>query len=202
MNPELIPGVEYLKTSDPDLIDQANRHQYEVFSEYGYLGKGPYIDEVAQYPSIYFVAVSEGVVVGCVRMVTKSSLGFPTVTWLKLWPTWEAEARRIADSAASEEILFSTVKKGWRRRGNASIILNLYRLLLQDALKRGVEYWFTTIDEKLLPYFTMVFNFKFEPMGDTQDLLGAPSIPTVMKIQSGVEQLRKADPELAQFVTS
>lgn len=202
MKPEPVPGVAYLKTEDPTLIDAANRHQFEIFSEYGYPGEGPYIDEVARYPSLYYVAVLEGQVVGCVRIVTKSPLGFPTATWLKLNPNWEEKVREIADNVATEEILFSTVRKGYRRLGNASIILNLYRILFQDATRRGVEYWFTTIDEKLLPYFTMVFNFKFVPMGEAQDYLGAPAIPTVMNVRQGLEELSAADPELAEFMSS
>ncbi|OGY24595.1 MAG: hypothetical protein A2Y57_01965 [Candidatus Woykebacteria bacterium RBG_13_40_7b] len=202
MRPIPLEGVKYIITADPAIIHAADVHQFEVFSEFGYLGPGPIITEVANLPSIYYVAVLDGEVLGCVRIVTKSQLGFPTITSFILFPEWEQEARRIAEEEPCEEILFSTVRKGFRKAGNASVILNLYKLLYQDAIRRGIQYWFTAIDEKMYPYFTRVFNFKFEPIGEKKDYLGAPTIPTMLELCEGYEKLKRADPELGEFLIS
>lgn len=202
MKPNHLENIRYeiVNPEDNELINKCDIHQFEVFSELGYQGEGPTIIEVSDYPSRYYAALENDEVVGCVRMVTPSTLGFTTLNWMSLWTGWAETTIATYNSKRCEEILFSTVKKGYRKMGNAAVILNLYKIVLDDALNRGIEYWFTSIDEKLFPYFTMVFNFKFEQIGEPQDYLGAPTIPAIMRIEEGAKELKKADPELAEFL--
>jgi len=199
VKPEPLDSVEYLRAEGFDLTQAAKALEFDTFVQSNYPGTRGCLEEYEGYPCIFYVAVHQkSDVVGVVRKILPSPLGF-TVTHLQLTPEWEEKAKTIIATERCEEISTTALKKGFRGRNNFSCVLHLFRMAFQDALAGGVRYWFAPIEPPVLMHYVATFHFGFKAIGEAQDYLGAPTIPAVINLEEGFEQITKADPELADF---
>jgi hypothetical protein len=201
MRPIPLDDVEYKRAEGFELTQAAKTLEFEIFSQSGYPGKRGCLEEYEGYPSIFYVAVYQGSeVVGVVRKILPSALGF-TTTHLNLTPEWEEKIKTITATERCEEIATTALRKGFRGRNNFSCVLNLFKMAYEDAVSSGVRYWLAPIEPPVLMHYVTTFHFNFVAMGEAQDYLGAPTIPCVIELCSGIQHLHSCDSELGQFFT-
>ena len=202
INPQPIPGVRFQIADTVDLVHKAAILEFQVFSQYGYPGKGPYIVEFSHYPCIFYVAVAENQeVVGAVRVIVPSPRGFYTAK-MTLFDEWKEKVREIQREGKALSLPMSAIRKDYRTVGSFSCLLNLYRLIYQDSVRQGYRWWFAPIDVQVFPHYSSTFNFNFVRLGPDQDCLGAPSVPALLDLEEEFKYLKEADPVLFTFFTS
>jgi len=200
MKPTPLDDVEYLRAEGFDLTQAAKTLEFDTFVQTNYPGKRGCLEEYEGFPCIFYVAVHQGSdVVGVVRKILPSPLGF-TATHLQIAREWVEKVDNITATERCEEISTTALKKGFRGRNNFSCVLNLFRMAYQDAVASGVRYWFAPIEPPVLMHYVATFHFNFKAIGEAQDYLGAPTIPAVIDLKEGFEELSKADSELAEFL--
>ena len=196
MKPEEFPGLQYQAVNGGSLAEEAKALEYEIFAGLGYEGKGPVMTEYEGYPSMFYVAISEGQdVVGMVRKILPGPKGLPTINSFRLDHSHPILATALNQPQACEDLASTVIKKGFRARHNFACVLNLWRLAYRDAVGTGVKFLFTAIDPIVLLHYRNVFRIHFEELRRPQDYLGAPCIPCVFNLNTGIE-----DPELAVWV--
>jgi len=200
MKPTPLDDVEYMRAEGFDQTQAAKTLEFEIFVQSNYPGTRGCLEEYEGLPCIFYIAVHQrSDVVGVVRKILPSPLGF-TATHLRLAPEWEERVKTIVATERCEELATTALKKGFRGRNNFSCVLNLFRMAYHDALSSGVRYWFAPIEPPVLMHYVATFHFGFKAIGEAQDYLGAPTIPAVINLEDGIEQITKADPELAAFL--
>ena len=200
--PQPIPGIRYQVADTVDLTHQAATLEFQVFSTVGYTGKGPHIVEFAPYPCIFYVAVNEaGEVVGAVRVIVPSPRGFYT-TKMTLFDGWREKAFQIEREGRVLSLPMSAIRRDFRAVESFSCILNLYRLIYQDSVRRRDRWWFAPIDVQVFPHYSSTFHFDFVQIGPEQDCLGAPTVPAVLELKPAFKHLECEDPDLAEFFRS
>jgi hypothetical protein len=199
MRPEIFPGLDYLRVEEGELVEEAKRLEYRVFSELGYQGAGPFMTELEPYHSRFYVAVEDTTVVGSVRMATPTNNGLPTTDLATLDHDRPLARLALEDISSCEDPAASAVARGYRTRHRFACILNLYRLAYQDAVRKGVKVWVAIIDAALLPHFRNIFHFNFEDIGPPQELLGTLCIPSALDFHKGPSYMQKKDPELLDW---
>ncbi len=201
MRPIPLDDVEYKRAEGFELTQAAKTLEFETFSQSGYPGKRGCLEEYEGFPCLFYVAVHrESGVVGAIRKILQSPLGF-TATHLTLTPSWEDEINRILATEKCEEIAAGALRKEFRGRNNFSCVLNLFKMAYQDAVRSSARYWLAPIEPPVLMHYVNTFHFNFTAMGEAQDYLGAPTIPCIIELSSGMQYLGNCDPELGQFFT-
>ena len=114
--------------------------------EDGILDPGNYSEnmEYDEYDinSIHFVAKNtQNDIVGTVRLVMNSELGFPIEKFCQFYP-----GTGIDERESLAEISRLAVPKDWR---NPKITLGLWRCIYQESKMLGIEYWYAAMEKKL-----------------------------------------------------
>ncbi|BCB26566.1 hypothetical protein SKTS_14520 [Sulfurimicrobium lacus] len=160
----------------------------------------------------------EGMLVGTLRLVLPSPLGFPLFEHCELFPEYQylADPDR-QDQFYAAEISRLAVSKSYRRRKNdglydlaseedggaferngnevahqrhrPEIILGLYKAMYQASKRQGVTHWFAAMEKTLLRLLRR-YNFDFKPIGPELDYYGPviPYLAAISDIEAGVRQ--------------
>lgn len=165
----------------------------------------------------------DGMMIGTVRLVLPSSIGFPLFEHCQLFP----EYQYLCDEKmqhTSGEISRLAISKLYRRRHNdglyglayrnddvadaqgrpieprhdrrnkPEIILGLYKAMYQTSKRQGITHWFVAMEKTLLRLLHR-FSFDFTPVGPELDYYG-PVVPYVAVIADVEEKVYKNNPDL------
>lgn len=177
--------------------------------------------------SIHVGAINrEGVLVGTIRLVLPSALGFPLFEHCSLFKEFDYLANPAKSALlAAVEISRLAVSKSYRRRANdglygiadaddkaprqsdgeatrrqnrPELVLGLYRTIYQYSKLQGITHWLAAMEKTLLRLLFR-YQFGFKPIGPEVDYYG-PVTPYLAGISEMEEGLRQRHPDLfAEF---
>jgi N-acyl-L-homoserine lactone synthetase len=177
------------------MMEEVYRLRYEVYClDCGFEDPADYPDGLEQDEydphSVHFIAYhpTHGIV-GTVRLVLDSPLGFPLERYCRV----DGEAKRLQRPRLAE-ISRLAVKKAWR---SSAITLGLLKILYQESKRLGLRYWLAAMEkklERLLRRFSLIFN----QIGALVDYHG-PRIPFLGVVKSLEYTLATKEPGVFDY---
>jgi N-acyl amino acid synthase of PEP-CTERM/exosortase system len=174
--------------------------------------------------SVQFAAVNaENQAVATLRLVRDSTLGFPLEQHAaSLWPAFSALPRD-----KTVEISRLILSRHYRRRANDDrygvggttpmpprddaprppvqrrspypiILFGLFRLMFEESVNTGLEWWLTAMEPWLRTYLSR-FGFTFMPVGEPIEYYGQV-VPYAAKIEDIFRAVAETKPEVLQMV--
>ncbi len=197
---EKIGSSLYKKAETAEEILAAQRLHHDGYLEVGYIDKPTsigIIEDGYHKFSDYIVAIHindnhKGEVVGVIRAVKYSSLGFPVLNEFRLYKKWEKFLKKL-DLNQVIEVGALFTKPGYH------VARGLYREIWQYSKMNGYKYWLAAIDERLFKVFTKRLYFYFDKIGKEKFYLGSVSIPAILDCQKQKILMYQHAPELAVF---
>ena len=190
-------AISFLKVSPRNkaIMEEIYRLRYEVYClDCGFEDPSEYPDGLEQdlydSQSVHFIAYhpSHGIV-GTVRLVLDSPLGFPLERYCQLGDeTKKLQRPKLA------EISRLAVKRAWR---SSAITLGLLKILYQESKRLGLKYWVAAMEkklERLLRRFSLIFR----EIGAVVNYHG-PRIPFLGVINSLEYTLATREPGIYEF---
>lgn len=161
-------------TEDTELLTEIHRLRYKTYCEEWKFERpedhpgGLEIDEFDKY-SIHFAGIADGAVIGTVRIIFDSKMGFPIEEHCKITvdlshiqreKTGEISRlavskeyrRRMEDRFLFEDDLESFSEKPkiqMERRKRQEIVMGLYKCIYIESKKRGLTHWFAVMTKGL-----------------------------------------------------
>jgi N-acyl amino acid synthase of PEP-CTERM/exosortase system len=216
-----------VEMADPFWVD-LQRLRYEVYcDELKFLDPSNYptgleSDEFDPV-SVQFAAVNaEKQAVATLRLVRDSSLGFPLEHHAaSLWPAFSALPRD-----KTVEVSRLILSPQYRRRANDDrygvggatpipahhearppvqrrspyprILFGLFRLMFEESINTGLEWWLSAMEPWLRTYLSR-FGFTFMPVGEPIEYYGQV-VPYAAKIEDIFRAVAETKPEVLQMV--
>lgn len=215
-NFRIIDGTRYLQDSYALRFEvYCNEQHFLAPDDYpSGLEIDPYDDH-----AIHVGAINrEGVLVGTLRLVLPSDLGFPLFEHCRVF----GEYNHLSDPANPAplpmvEISRLAVSKSYRRRANdglygdsgagdnmtprheggetprrrsrPELVLGLYRTMYQYSKREGIAYWLAAMEKTLLRLLHR-YQFGFRPIGPEVDYYGpvTPYLAEIAEMEKGVRQ--------------
>ncbi len=202
--------------------EEIYRLRYQVYClECGYESPEDYPDglETDEYDrySVHFLAVDgDQNVVGTVRLILHSELGFPIekhcrfhVDVSKIPHNTLAEISRLAiskmyrrrayDRLYGESELHMKKPNLYERRHRHEILLGLLKVMYRESKWLGLTHWYAVMEDSLFELLKR-YGFLFNRIGEKVDYHGirAPYVARIGNIESLIARTR---PELFQFFT-
>jgi len=202
--PEVIGNILYKKAETEEEIFLARRLHHDGYLRVGYISKPTptrTIDDGYHKFSDYIIAVylngsnenaRSGEVVGVIRAVKNSPLGFPVLNEFKIYLPFREWLRNV-DKNRIIEVGALFTKPGY------SVARGLYRAMWQYSKARGDKYWLAAIDKRLFRVFTQRAHFYFDQIGLERLYLGSITIPAVLDCRKQKVLMYQHAPELAAF---
>lgn len=207
----------FLCADNTPYLDGCFRLRYEVYClNRGFLDSGDYPDgrELDEFDphSIHFACVARltDEVVGTIRLVARSELGYPLsshcdVDYSALPPeTYEIsrlavskQYRRRADDDAfgvPHSAFEDASLRTFNRRRRPEIVLGLYKAMYQESKRRGITAWIAAMEHSLSRLLGRL-SFEFHPIGPEVDYYG-PVTPYVAYISEIETAVRSQRPEI------
>lgn len=166
--------------------------------------------------SIHFgcVARRTNSVVGTIRLVARSALGFPLSSHCKFdesaLPESTCEISRLAVSkeyrrradddafGVPSAVFEDDALANRNRRRRPEIVLGLYKVMYQESKRRGVNAWIAAMESSLVRLLWR-YSFTFDAIGPEVDYYG-PVVPYLARIDEIEKTVRARQPQLyAEF---
>jgi len=182
LKPEQVGSFLY-KVAEGNEIRKAQEFQHDGYLRIGYIDKpNPtrFIEDPYQKYSAYIIAlksengvIGNGELVGVIRQIHHSSLGFPVINDFKLYP--EAKARL-------ESIDPQTIVElgGLYTEPGCNVAKDLYSYAWQRSKLLGHRHWLAAIDLRLFKIFRKRLLFQFNQIGYEKFYLGSITVPAMM----------------------
>lgn len=223
----------FKKVDSEDLLKETFRIRYEIYClECGFLDPANYPDglEIDKYDphSIHFAAIANEEVIGTVRLVKNSDLGFPleehcpvlTIDRESIPRDSLVEVSRLALRKSfrrrREDGLYGvesyiTVREGgvlpedpdeqteqMRKRQRPAVILGLYKVMFHETKRCGFTHWYAAMEKKLWSALKK-FHFTFREIGPEVDYYG-PVTPYLGVIEELEKEVTEHCPQIWPFI--
>jgi len=212
----------FKRADSPEELDEIFRLRYQVYcNESHFLNPEKYPDgkESDKYDpfSVYFTASDQYGMIGAMRIILDSTLGFP----------FEEHCRgklriNVKDipRKRSVEVSRLVISKRFRRRTNDGLTygpdfddsvtgsdlkdiakrvrpmaFGLYREMYQESKRRGITHWYALM-EKPLCFLLRMHGFVFNPIGEDVDVYGMVT-PYMAVVEDVERSVYKKSPEFA-----
>jgi hypothetical protein len=203
--PEIIGNVLYKKAETAEEILLARRLHHDGYLRVGYISKPTptgTIDDGYHKFSDHLIAIclnntnhsapKRGEIVGVIRAVKYSQLGFPVINEFKLYPEVK-KLLEVVDMNYVIEVGALFAKPGY------FVAKGLYRAIWQYSKIRGDRYWLAAIDKRLFNIFIKRYHFYFDQIGPEKFYLGSVSVPAILDCRRQKILMYQNAPELAAF---
>ena len=202
---------------------EVQRLRYDVYcDELGFLDPAKYPDKLESDEfdpfSVQFAGVNnEKQAVATLRLVRDSRLGFPleahaaalnpefyalprdkTVEISRLILAKRYRRRANDDRYATGGVGGSAPKTGQQRSPYPLILFGLFRLMFEESLNTGLEWWLAAM-EPWLQTFLNRFGFTFKPVGQPIQYYGEV-VPYAAKIEDIFRTVAEMKPEVLQVI--
>lgn len=205
--PEQIGPVVYKIAQGDRELALAQKLHHDAYLRRGYIDKphpnNMIIDEYSPHAD-YIIAIfikngddnddeAVGEVVGTMRMIKNSLVGFPALNEFSVYPEYIEKLSGIGFDHIVELSALS-VKEGY------NVAKGLYRYAVIRSDHREDTHWLAVLDEKLFIIYRGRFHFYFEPIGEGRFYMGAITRPYIMDRARQKKLMRRFAPELAEFL--
>jgi hypothetical protein len=192
-------GLEVLEVNNHDHLLAAKKLHAKVYLERGFVGardvdkndilttkKDPY-----QGHSVYFLVIDKKTkeVIATARQILalpgQEHESFPLVKYTSLYT-------KAYDMISAHDPKLCVEISGLAKKRGASKLapLLLYRAMWHYSLKQHHTLWLLTCDVRLFARLKLLFGPAILRVGRTNFYLGSDVVPAVLKVQSGVTELR------------
>lgn len=151
-----LDGIKIKKVRTGAELNQARRLAWDIYAmqkkyiDPNFFPKKIFEDEFDRY-STYFAAFNKGEIIGTVRIVSNSNLGFPIE---KLYTLIAPSINKNKITEISRLMVLEDFRK------KEMIALGLCKKCFEESLTKGVDYWYAFLPMKLKNYFeTYGINF-------------------------------------------
>lgn len=182
---------------DPDdqiLMKEVYRIRYQVYCiECGFENPALYPDkmEYDEYDlcSVHFVAVNTYGIIGTVRLIFDSTLGFPIEKHCKIELNHDKPPRHQL-----AEVSRLAVLKQYRSQ---EVCLGLWREIYHKSKELGIRFLYAAMEKKLKRLFNK-FHMAFEQIGEIVDYNGQ-RIPLLGDMEKFVKSINNNSPEIYDY---
>ena len=206
---EIIGNVLYKKAETEKEIFLARKLHHDGYLRVGYISEPTptgTIDDGYHEFSDYLIAIhlndfnnsnsekgfNSGEIVGVIRAVKYSQLGFSVINEFKLYPEVK-KLLEVVDMNYVIEVGALFAKPGY------FVAKGLYRAIWQYSKIRGDRYWLAAIDKRLFNIFIKRSHFYFDQIGPEKFYLGSVSVPAILDCRRQKILMYQNAPELAAF---
>lgn len=213
MHRELIGKTEFLfsPVSSAEKLEELYRLRYQVYcKECSFIAdkEYPQQSEKDKYDpySMQFAAEDKSGVIGTIRLIFDSDLGFPLEEHCE--ETLLIDKKNLPRRELAEVSRLVISKEYRRRRGDMlyytpefygsldvqassglaqrirPMVFGLYREVYQESKRRGIKYWYAVMEESLWTLLK-IHGFVFHPIGDEVDFYGKvrPYLASVEEVE-------------------
>ena len=149
-------GIKIEKATTEEKLNQVRHFTWKIYAiqkkyiDADVFPKKIFEDEFDKY-STYFLAFNREKIIGTVRIVLNSSLGFP------IEKLYTLITPSINKNKAAEISRLISLEGRWEKN---MVALGLCKRCFEESLSLGIEYWYTFLPEKLKNYFEQ-YGIKF-----------------------------------------
>ncbi len=172
------------------------RLRYEAYClEKSYLDARNYsdgleYDEWDDY-SVYFIAVDCEQIIGTIRLILESPIGFPIENHFDI-------KIPISTNKVFAEVSRLVVKSRSSKPG-FHITNGLYKKMLEFSLEIGISDWLAILDERLLMAYRR-FGFIFKEIGSPRLCFNCLNSANVLSLNETLTNLKAVNPKLYDFL--
>jgi N-acyl-L-homoserine lactone synthetase len=187
--------VEFRRAQTEDEMTAIYKLRYEVYClEKRYLNADDYPDHLEHDEwdkySVHFIAKSNDNIVGTVRLIKESPIGFPIEKHFGIKRT-EVPTKVFAEG--SRFIVRSQFRKSIFKIANG-----LNRCIIEACIEEGITDLYIILDERLYAAYTRI-GLVLEEVGKPQRCFGCVNTPYVMPLRETLINLATNKPRMYEF---
>ncbi|MBE0447613.1 MAG: GNAT family N-acetyltransferase [Actinobacteria bacterium] len=189
--------IEFRRAQTEDEMIAMYKLRYEVYClEKRYLNADDYPDQLEHDEwdkySVHFIATDGTDIVGTVRLIKDSPIGFPTELLFDI-------ARSNIHNKSIAEVSRLIVNPQFKSL-TLQIANGLYKVMLNFSIEEGITHWYAVMDKHLYVAYSRI-GFTFEQIGESKHCFGCNNSPYVLSLEESLANLKVVNTRMYNFLT-